>query len=379
MCKNSLVFKMMIAALICKILFTGCGGSGSRTPDSMVKDNDSIIELNIIHIKLDPLKNETLRLKGRDPFGEIIELKGKHITNNSLILSPKEIEMVIKDNFMVLKSIGSKDLFMLLSLPDLLLIKSFGSFGPGPEEFMFPGLCRNTQPDVLATVVDVSGKIFDVLPEGRLRASKIRMPNSGSRFGAGEYPALMTDTLLYYAANSSTGKSVFIAGGTDSLQVNEIQDLALDPRRKGWANYIGDFAINTEQTRMVYAYKYFKIVRFFDLEHNTIRTINFEREEFDESTTYRVDGLDANVTHYWGICAGEKYVYMLYSGRTPAQVWNDNRKENFYIFVEKYDWNGNPIAKYKLDQWGYFTVDEKNNILYLLSTNDDDPFFIYQL
>jgi len=370
---------MITTALICGMIFTGCGSGGNRAIDGMARDNDTITEPNITPIKLEPLKNETLRLRGRDPFGGIIELKGEHITHNSLILNPSSIQMIIKDNLMLVKSRGSRDVFMLLSLPNLQMIKSFGSYGPGPDEFFSPSLCKNTQPDILATVVDVSGKIFDVLLDGSLISNRISIPNSGSRFGAGEYPALMTDTLLYYAANSSTGKSVFTIGGTDSIQVNEIQDLALDPRRRGWANYIGDFAINTEQTRMVYAYKYFKIVRFFDLEHNTVRTINFEREEFDESTTYRVDGLDANVTHYWGISAGEKYVYMLYSGRTPAQVWSDNRKEDFYIFVEKYDWNGNPIAKYKLDQWGYFAVDEKNNILYLISTNDDDPFFIYHL
>jgi hypothetical protein len=161
--------------------------------------------------------------------------------------------------------------------------------------------------------------------------------------------------------------------------VNEIQKLALDPKRRGWMNCLGDFAVNTEQTRMVYAYKYFKIVKFFDLEHHTVRTVNFEREEFDESSNYQIDGLDSNVTHYRGISAGEKYVYMLYIGRTPAQVRSDNQKENYYIFVEKYDWNGNPKVKYRLDRRGYFAVDEKHNMLYLVSTDDDDPFFRYRL
>jgi hypothetical protein len=191
-------------------------------------------------------------------------------------------------------------------------------------------------------------------------------------------PALMTDSLLYFVANSPTGKSVFTFD-IESGETNEIQNLALDPKRKGWANYIGDFAVNAKHNRMVYAYKYFKIVRFFDLENNAIRTVNFEKEEFDESTLQYFDGMDANVTHYGGISAGERYVYMLHSGRKPADVWNENRKGIHYIFVEKYDWNGNPIAKYKLDRWGYFTMDEKNSLLYLISTWDDDPFFVFKL
>ena len=381
MYKNSLVLKVTVAALICGVAITSCGGSGNRTADNKVEDNDTIISLNIEPVKLEPLKDETLKLKGKDPFVDVIDLKGEQIIVDDLIFKPSEIEMVIKDSFMVMQSRTQDGMFALLSLPDLQYIKSFGLIGNGPDEFMFPHLCKNTDPNILATVIEsTNGKIYDILTNGMMKPNIINIPKAKTGHNyASEYPGLMTDTLLYFAANSSTGKSVFTIGGTDNIQANEIQNLALDPKRKGWANYIGDFAINKEQTRMVYAYKYFKLVRFFDLEHNTVRTINFERDEFDESTQYKIDGLDANVTHYWGISANKKYVYMLYSGRTPYQVVNDNNKGNYYIHVEKYDWNGQPIAKYKLDRWGYFTVDEENNFLYLVSTNDDSSFFKYKL
>ena len=380
MLKISLVFKMTLAVLVCGVIFAGCSGSVGKTTNSEVEDNDTIIDQNIVSVKLEPLKDETLRLKGKNPFGEVIELKGEQVIVDTLIFKPSEIEMIIKDNLMIMQSRTKDGMFALFGLPNLQYIKSFGIIGNGPDEFMFPHLCKNTESGILATIVETTnGKIYDVLLEGKLKVNNIAIPKVKSKSDyASEYPALMTDTLLYFAANSSTGKSVFTIGGTDSIQVNEIKNLALDLRRKGWANYIGDFAINIEQTRMVYAYKYFKIVRFFDLENQTIRTINFEREEFDESSQYRVDGLDANVTHYWGISTNDTYVYILHSGRTPMQVGNDNNKGNYFIHVEKYDWNGQPIAKYKLDRWGCFTVD-KNNILYLVSTNDDSSFFKYQL
>jgi len=67
-----------------------------------------------------------------------------------------------------------------------------------------------------------------------------------------------------------------------------------------------------------------------------------------------------------------------------AEFYSDEKKfatlsRTYYIHVEKYDWNGQPVAKYRLDQWGYFTVDEENNLLYLVSTNHDSSFFKYQL
>jgi len=379
--KNNLTFKMILFALIYGIMFINCSGSGNKATESKVENSDTIVALDAVSVKLEPLKNETLRLKGKDPFGQVIELKGEQIIVDDLIFKPSEIEMVIKDNLMIMQSRSTDGMFALLNLPDLNYIKSFGKIGNGPDEFMFPHLCKNTEPNVLATIVEsTNGKIYNVLTDGSLKLNNIYIPKVKSQSNyAGEYPALMTDTLLYFSANSSTGKSVFTIGGADGIQVNEIQNLALDPRRKGWANYIGDFAINTEQSRMVYAYKYFKLVRFFDLDNHTVRTINFEREEFDESSQYVIDGLDANVTHYWGISANNNYVYLLYSGRTPMQVGSDNSKRNYYIHVEKYNWNGQPIAKYKLDRWGYFTVDEKNNTLYLVSTNDDSSFFKYKL
>jgi hypothetical protein len=376
------VAKMKKNLFLFIIVFTvfSCGGSGNKTIENTAKNNDTIAELNTVPEKLTPLKDEDLKLKGKDPFGKIIELTGEHIVIDTLIFKVSEVEIIIKDNYLVMKNRSNEGIFMLFTLPDLQLIKTFGKIGQGPDEFSFPSLSKNTEYDVLATVVEsTNGKIYEILRNGDLIQSNIYIPRakSGSNDYAGYYPALKTATKLYFAANSSTGKSVYLLN--DSMQVNEIQNLALNSKRKGWANYIGDLSINMEQTRMVYAYKYFKIVKFFDLEHQTIRTLNFEKEEFDESSLQFFDGMDSNVTHYWGICSGERYVYILYSGRTPVQVWNENNKRNYYIFVEKYDWNGQPIAKYKLDRWGYFAVDEINNILYLVSTNDDDPFFIYQL
>jgi hypothetical protein len=86
-----------------------------------------------------------------------------------------------------------------------------------------------------------------------------------------------------------------------------------------------------------------------------------------------------NITHYWGMSAQKEFVYVLYSGRSPVDVQKEWDNKQYYILVEKYDWNGNPIAKYKLDNWGYFCVDEPHQKLYLASVNDAEPFFEFDL
>ena len=63
-----------------------------------------------------------MKLKGKDPFGKVIELEGEHIVVDSLIFKPTEIEMVIKDNLMIMKSRSIDGVFALLSLPNLQYI-----------------------------------------------------------------------------------------------------------------------------------------------------------------------------------------------------------------------------------------------------------------
>ena len=74
------------------------------------------------------------------------------------------------------------------------------------------------------------------------------------------------------------------------------------------------------------------------------------------------------------------YVYISYSGRTPYAVGSDNDKGNRYMYVEQYDWNGNPVRKYKLDNFSIsMMVDGRLNRLMLITYYNDDPYFIYQL
>jgi hypothetical protein len=50
------------------------------------------------------------------------------------------------------------------------------------------------------------------------------------------------------------------------------------------------------------------------------------------------------------------------------------------MYVEKYDWNGNPVKKYKLNDFCVYTVlDEKTNRLVLSTYYYDDPLVVYQL
>ena len=72
-------------------------------------------------------------------------------------------------------------------------------------------------------------------------------------------------------------------------------------------------------------------------------------------------------------------LYITYSGRTPYVVAAENNKGKHYMYIEIYDWNGNPVKKYKLNDFSVYTVlDEKTNRLVLSTYYNDDPLVVYQ-
>lgn len=355
------------------------------------KKKDAFLELTpvdtvIPEAKFPPLESGEVFLKEEDPFHGIIDLKGENVVADTFIFKPKESRMFISGDRMIMKNFstsGDLGFFLIFKYPEMTFIQSAGVRGNGANEFVYPDLVPSADTSLLCYVYDSPKKRFNKLDKnGQLTPYEfeIRSNRQNSVFGSvGDLVNLGSDDFIYID-DSKTGKSIFRSTKAgDSIQTKEVISLQLNPKRKSPFTYIGDFGVNLAKNRMVYAYKYFKVLKFMDLEANTVRTLNFQQTGFDDGTLGIMDGLDQNVTHYWGMCAQEDYVYCLYSGRTPMEVGRESSKGNHYIYVEQFDWNGNPVKKYKLDKWGYFCVDEKGKKIWLTSMNFDDPFFVFNL
>lgn len=365
------------------ILFVGlfCVSCNQKSNQAQVSEEVSMEEPTTPEV-FPELEGGEVRYKKKNPFGETVELTGKQFVADTVIFKLRETTALVNESKLVLKNLGGEAPFLVFDFPSFTFSGYKGRYGNGPDEFISPELVTTNDTSLLCYLFErTNEKLYQLDKTGAV----IRYPfdfkeSISGRYSAKDYITNIGPDEFMYVDNSTTGKSIFRAyKENDSIRTTEVFSLNLNPKRKGWANYIGDFAVNPAKNRMVYAYKYFKILKFMDMEAHTVKMINFEKEEFDEDTAYKIDGMDANVTHYWGICAQDDYVYCLYSGRTPQVVGTENVKGNHYIYVEQYDWNGTPIRTYKLDQWGYFFVNEKTGKLFLMTYYEDDPFFEYQL
>lgn len=322
-----------------------------------------------------PIETGTFHLEEK-AFGEIIELKGKCKPVKE-IFRVEESEMLVKDDLLILKNRIDTDMFMLFKLPELKLIRSFGKMGQGPGEFTYPSLVSTEEKGRLFYMHEGTTRgIYYLDQENKISEIPFKLPD----FPLGDTPIhFFDDHELVYAAGVPKGKAIFYANHSGTQVAHkQVYDLSFSKKHRNWWAYMGCFAASKKKDRLVYVYKYFKRLVFLNLSASKVRIVEFAGAGPKQGNLVSMMSPE-HVTHYWTLSTGEKYLYLSYSGRTPLQVAKEIKNSNGYIFIEQFDWNGNPIRKFRLDYWGRFCVDEKNNKLYMLSITEDDPFVVYDL
>ena len=309
-------------------------------------------------------------------FGEVIELTGTSHPVDQLF-KVQETQLLAKENMLIIKNRNEGYYFMAFSLPDFHPIRSFGRRGKGPGELAGPSIIQTSQAEHLFSVFNANGRIYHINRSFELIDSKISLDTKRQLYDPNKICAASADE-FYYVGVAHVAKEIYKYSAKDSIPETSINKLSVKGF-KGWASYTGYLGANFNKDRLVFAYKYFKKIVFTDLSGNVERTINFDTNtKTDKQSNVSILG-PSSVTYYWGMSAHEDYVYLLYSGRTPLVVTEELREGSGYIYVEQFDWNGNPIRKYRLDHWGYFCVDDIEENIYLASTTDENPIYSFKL
>ena len=368
------MYKMLLSWFFLSVLFS-CSNKPANSESKNIKEiaDSSNTTKNV----MPPLKEGITDIE-ENAFGKTIELEGKAFDLQQ-IFRPSEVEMIVKDDYLVLKTLQNKDMFMVFSLPELKLVHKFGIHGGGPNEFNSPYLVSTPEQDKICYIYDANWqKLYYLKKDFSLFLTKNKFPK-------GKLPAsflkqiyvLNKQDMLYVTA-AGKGKKIFHYTKDSIVQEKEIFDLSLYPEYNNWAAYTGSFGVNIKKNRMVYAYKYFRQIKFLSVngkkEHQLIL-----KQKKTKAGNARAMLAPTNITYYWKMSTTKEHVYVSYSGRTPIEVVRDEKKGKDYIHIEEFDWNGNPKRKFKLDKWGYFCVDEKRNKLYLIATNAEEPFYVYDL
>lgn len=371
--KKLLFFIFLCAGLI------ACNNKKATTDSSETQHSDIIPAAKAI-MELPPLAEGEVFMKEQNPFGEAVELQGKHITDaDTFIFKLKEPVMLIRDNLLLMKSYNAP--FYAFRFPDFTHIRTIGKIGKGPDEFLVPQISPSADTEHVAFLLEGSnGNVYGL--RGDLKPVYLHNIYAGQNkgYGVDDFTNIGPNKYLY-VYDSKPGRGIFrVEMDGDSARINEVFNLTLNKKKESPFAYYGSMAVSTQRNRMVYAYKYFKVVKFMDMEGKNVRTLNFQQKGFDDGSLQMTDGLDSNQTHYMQVLPTDDYVYITYSGRTPYEVATENGKLNYYMHIEQYDWNGNPVRKYKLNDFSVSaTINNETKQLVLSAYYYDDPFVVYQL
>lgn len=370
--------KLLFSILLCAGMIA-CNNKKATTDNSNTQQSDNISTAKTIR-ELPPLSVGDVYLKEQNPFGEIVELQGKHITEaDTFIFKLKEPVMLIRDSLLLMKSYHAP--FYAFRFPDFTHIRTIGKTGNGPDEFLVPQISPSANPEHVAYLLEgLNGNVYGLRRD--LKPVYLHNIYAGENkgYGVDEFTNISPNKYLY-VYDSKPGRGIFqVEMDGDSARINEVFNLTLNKQMESPFAYYGSMAVNTQRNRMVYAYKYFKVVKFMDMEGKNVRTLNFQQKGFDDGSLHMADGIDSNLTHYMQVLPTDDYVYITYSGRTPYEVAAENGKQNFYMYIEQYDWNGNPVKKYRINDFSISaTINNDTKQLVLSAYYYDDPFVVYQL
>ena len=88
-------------------------------------------------------------------------------------------------------------------------------------------------------------------------------------------------------------------------------------------------------------------------------------------------GVASHTTHFPQVLPTRAYVFLTYSGQVPYDVGKDKK---YFMWVEQYDWNGNPIRRFRLNDFSINAVVSPDaSRLILTAYYYDDPFVVYEL
>jgi hypothetical protein len=352
-------FNKLIILLVLTLSFLSCKNSKNNL-QAPPRDTMSLSESKV-KSTLPPLKAEDVHFND-NVFGEVVTLKGQPLSLKEN-LNPERI--ILKDKYLITSNQRKDSIFMIFELPDLKCIASFGVRGIGPDEFIYPNIVETPEDSILFYIYEgINEKVYKVTLKSLKPEYYLTLPKQRA-----DKMIEFTDSKeAFYSSSATQGRMIFKFNKDSVPQANVYKDLAIPGIKGSWTTLIGDLGVNVVNGRIAYAYKYFKRLKIIDMKSGNERNIIFDAKNLDKGLDDFGTLAPTNITHYWGMSSKSEYFWVLYSGRKPVDVYNDNRHNKKYIYVEKFDWNGNPVKKYKLDDWGYFCVDEQNQILYLAST-----------
>lgn len=275
--------------------------------------------------------------------------------------------MIKKGNYLFMISTRSDSMIYVYTLPELQYCKSFGIKGKGPGEFILPMFVEAPGDDVyIWGYSDVRLiRCFSIDSNANMTVKQDYRLNKYETFN---FMHLIRDSICVYSL-MPTQPLIKLYDLKNRKNVGELEIESNDRVNSYLSD--GDGVMAANDSVIIVAYYYKKQIDIFD-----VSTLKLKKRLTGEFRHQKLtDDFTKNEYHYVDIVAGSKRFYALYRG-----CRNGDAKENSDV-LESFDYNGNPIIKYKFNDLSpdIFYADDEAAILYGYKSAYPDLVLKYKL
>lgn len=315
-------------------------------------------------------------------FQKTINLKSNKIEKINQ-LTPSSI--CVFDSIIMITDYTENPRFHFYNKKTLNKIGQYGLIGKGPEEFDEPECnCQtfkksNSKDEFIMIYEFGYGLIHEVNLSSILRNEKSSKIN---KFYLN--PEIYNADNVYFINDSVFGEA------TDNKNVKYFKSSLKNPKSFNKLGVVNNneflsklpiedkvnldrsyMAFSKDNNKFIAAYLRYNKIKILDTQLNEKFTILYGESE-NEIKKFNLSS-PQNIFYFKRPFAGKQYFYVPYIGEknevstTPKEI---------HVF----DYNGNPVNRYILDTpIRFFTVDEKQKKLYVITGQDDKPYVEYKL
>lgn len=146
------------------------------------------------------------------------------------------------------------------------------------------------------------------------------------------------DRYVFIGREPNGGRQYAMGADLTSSRIDAIRQMSISPELPAWMPNAGEMAYSANHKRLAFGYKFHPVIEIFDLEGNTINSVQIGEDTFNPETLDEADFDALNPIHMIDITYTPSYIYAL--------EWNYADAAKTAPTIYKLDWNGNIMDCY---------------------------------
>ncbi len=296
--------------------------------------------------------------------------------------------LLSNDSSLVILDFHSGNSFSLFNLSTEKSIGRFGTIGQGPGEIPL-GCYGYLSKNYFYASYDHTGLIAQYNMDSLIHNINV-LPLVLIRYKIPEAffsRVISINDSLFLGAGSYKSKYQFALFNSEStvvdynIEIYNSKNEEYNMYHKFLSNQ-GILRKHPSKNKFIYALNYSSNIDFIEIINNkiySIKSLRFRNPKgFPQSDgeLNRILPDTESPIGYIDVAVGNNYIYAIY---TDKKMIKENGKGNTFSskHILVFDWEGNPINKYHLEDEAYFiTVNEKSNKMYIATKAEDDGWCI---